>query len=87
MVAGIIFPCVLIFSGDISQGRPWGHPQKGHARKDAPFGNVPVPPLAAPPRLISRFFVLINFMVKSHGLLVLVSSIRYRTYTPSLSNT
>jgi len=24
-------------------------------------------------------------MVKPHGLLVLVSSIRYRTYTPSLS--
>src|ERR1035437_5243490 len=27
----------------------------------------------------------INFMVKPNGLLVLVSSIRYRTYTPSLS--
>jgi hypothetical protein len=33
-----------------------------------------------------RFFVLINFMVKPHGLLVLVSSIHHWTYTPSLSN-
>ena len=31
------------------------------------------------------FFVLINFMVKPHGLLVLVSSIHHWTYTPSLS--
>ena len=31
-------------------------------------------------------FALINLMVKPHGLLVLVSSIRHRTYTPSLSN-
>jgi hypothetical protein len=30
-------------------------------------------------------FALINFMVKPHGLLVLVSSIRHRTYTSSLS--
>ena len=37
------------------------------------------------PGLIIGFFVLVNFMVKSHGLLVLVSSIRHRTYTPSLS--
>jgi hypothetical protein len=33
-----------------------------------------------------RFFALINFMVKPHGLLVLVSSIHHWTYTPSLSN-
>ena len=35
--------------------------------------------------ILMRFFVLINFMVKPHGLLVLVSSIHHWTYTPSLS--
>ena len=58
MVAGIIFPCVLKFSGDISQGRPWGHPQKGHARKDVPFGNVPGSALGGAPYTDIAFFCL-----------------------------
>jgi hypothetical protein len=49
-----------------------------HYRGTAPFrGRSPSK---------QRFFVLINFMVKPHGLLVLVSSIHHWTYTPSLSN-
>gem|GEM_PF-3607027 len=75
----------VMVAGKLSPKIKRGCSSKGHSliyRKGCPRWERP---LYFSSGQILLFFVLINFMVKPHGLLVLVSSIRYRTYTPSLS--